>query len=143
MYVVGDEIEEIYETITVTPTNVTDAIKVIKDQITPNERKDSAILRFRKLKQISGETIDSYVDRLRVETKRNNITDTEDNIRLQLITGAFSNRIRMKAEVQDVALKELIVFARTVESQQGQNHVNQPNKQESMKEEHVNQVQRH
>lgn len=143
LYVVGDEILEIYEALTEGKTGITtsdNAIKVITDHFAPNVRKDSAMLNFRKLKQISGETIESFVDRLRVEAKRNSIANPEDNIRLQLISGAISNKIRIKAEAEDIALKDLVIFAKTIEAQHEQSHINQQIKQESIKQEQVNQV---
>jgi len=128
LYVVGDEILEIYEALTEGKTAITkseEAIKVITDHFAPNVRKDSAMLNFRKLKQISGETIESFVDRLRVEAKRNSIANPEDNIRLQLISGAISNKIRIKAEAEDIALNDLVIFAKTIEAQHEQSHINQ------------------
>ena len=53
------------------------AIKVITDHFAPVEHKDSAFLRFRKMKQIFGETIDSFVNRLRLEAKNNSFTNAE------------------------------------------------------------------
>ena len=140
LYVVGEDISEIYNALGATKTKVDEAIKVITDHFKPATLKDNAILTFRKMRQVQGETIDSYVDRLRVEVKRKGISDAENNIRLQLITGAISNKIRIKAESEDMALNDLLTYARTVESLHEYHHVQQPNKLNTIKQEQVNQV---
>jgi hypothetical protein len=99
------------------------------------------MLSFRKLQQISGETIDAFTDRLRIEAKRKGIANAEDNIRLQLISGAISNKIRLKAETEDMTLQDLVNFARTVETHNEQSHVQKHQIQE-VKQEQINQVQK-
>jgi hypothetical protein len=109
-------VSEIYDALGQNKTKAVDAIKVITDHFTPASRKDSAILAFRKLKQIQGETIDAFTNRLRIEAKKNSLANAEDHIRFQLIAGAISNKIRIKAEAEDLSLNDLIIYARTVES---------------------------
>jgi hypothetical protein len=54
LYVVGGDVLEIYEAIVGTPkTKAEETIKVITGHFKPKERKDSAMLSFRKLQHIS------------------------------------------------------------------------------------------
>ena len=59
---------------------------------------------------------------------------------MQLISGAISNKIRIKAEAEDIALKDLVIFAKTIVAQHEQSHIIQQIKQESIKQAQVNQV---
>jgi hypothetical protein len=116
---------------------------VITDHFKPATRKDNAILSFRKMRQTQGETIESFVDRLRIEAKNKSLSDAEDNIRLQLITGAISNKIRLKAESEDMSLKDLTIYARTIETLHEYHHVQNNNNLNLIKQEQANQVYQH
>jgi hypothetical protein len=59
-----------------------------------------------------------------------------------LISGALSNKIRIKADAEDVQLNDLIISARTVESLHD-HHVQQPHKLENIKQEQINQMYKH
>jgi hypothetical protein len=142
LYVVGEDVSEIYDALGQNKTKAVDAIKVITDHFTPAPRKDSAILAFRKLKQIQGETIDAFTSRLIIEARKNSLANAEDHIRLQLIAGAISNKIRIKSEAEDISLNDLIIYARTVESLHD-HHAQQPHSLDDIKQEQVNQVYKH
>ena len=97
----GEDVTEINDSLNPRKKKGEETIKVITDHFTPIEHKDSAILRFRKMKHNQGESIDSYVDRLRIEAKNNNFTNPE------VVQGAFSNKIRQKRETEVCSLKDL------------------------------------
>ena len=99
-------------------------------------------VKFKKVKENIRKTIDSFTDRLRTEAKKNGINNFVDNVRLLLITGAISSKIRVKAEAEDLRLENLVNFARAAEYKNEQSHVQQYHLHE-FKQKHVNHVHKH
>ena len=61
------------------------------------------------------ETIDEFVTRLRKAAKRCEFTDRPLEIKLQIVYGCISKRVRRKALSEDMDLEPLLKFARAVE----------------------------
>ena len=75
--------------------------------------------KFRQLKQITEETIDQYCTRLR-QSKRGfaiicEFSNSENEIKIQLVEGCLSSRVRRKAIQDDLPLADILAYARSLE----------------------------
>ena len=70
---------------------------------------------FRLVKQGNGETIDSFVDRLRHQIKKCQFADEEAQMKDQIIEKGFDNELRKYAFENIVTLSQLILTGKTLE----------------------------
>ena len=78
------------------------------------------------------ETIDEYVTRLKEASTRCEFTDKNLEIKLQIVFGCISKRVRRKALSEDISLDDLVKFARAVELSSVQAEVIEDEKSEGL-----------
>ena len=71
--------------------------------------------KFRQLKQVTGEMIDQYCTRLRQQAIICEFSNSENAIKIQLVEGRLSSRVRRKAIQDDLSLADILSCARSLE----------------------------
>lgn len=109
----GEAIEEIYDVNMKTGDKYDDVVKTISDHFKPMIDTEAEIIKFRLMTQKMGETIDSYVVRLKTAAKSCNFdAQLELQVKLQLIMSAQSLKVRNKGKAETITLADLLKFAR-------------------------------
>ena len=124
LYYAGRDVHDIYKTLTDVPTEEYEAAKTkLTNYFTPKVNQTYEIYHFRKMSQNEEsaskngdvETIDEFVTRLKKAAKRCTFADEKLEIKLQVVFGCISKRVRRKALCEDMTLDELLKFARSIE----------------------------
>ena len=68
--------------------------------------------KFRQLKQVTEETIDQYCTRLRQQAIICEFYNSENEIKIQLVEGCLSSKVRRKAIQDDLSLADILLYAR-------------------------------
>ena len=81
----------------------------------PSTNKDMEIYEFRQITQESGEAINEFYRRLKEKSSSREFTNAEAEIRTQIIHKTSDNRLRRKALREEMDLKALLTYGRTLE----------------------------
>ena len=127
LYYAGHDVHELYKTLFTDGDAADDyatAVKRLTEYFEPKKNRTYEIYHFRKMfqdepsaeKSGERETIDEFVTRLKKTATRCEFSDVQLEIKLQVIFGCTSKRVRRKALSEDLTLDELLKFARVIES---------------------------
>lgn len=116
LHVAGPDIINIYGVVcNAQETALKDVITKISAHLSPKVDVRNEILKFRSMAQHYGEGIDSYYVRLKEQAKICNFTNADLEIALQIINGCISNKIKIKAKQENLALEDMLKYARLIE----------------------------
>ena len=120
MHSVGPEVQDIADTL-VTEDNPLDTVEATLEALATyfapqmNIRYERVL--FRKIRQESGETTDTFVTRLRKLAETCEFLDADDAILDQVIEKCYSSQLRRKAlQDKDLTLDKLLQLARAMEA---------------------------
>ena len=122
LHYVGDETNDIFDTLTVEVAadgeTITDkVIQALTNHFEPKQNIEFAIYKFRQAQQNKEEDFPSYLTRLRQLAVNCNFTETERELKTQIIQGCASSRLRRKALSEpSMTLEKLIETARASET---------------------------
>ena len=122
LHYVGDETNDIFDTLTVEvaadgETNTDKAIQTLTNHFEPKQNIEFAIYKFRQAQQNKEEDFSSFLTRLRQLAVNCNFTETERELKTQIIQGCASSRLRRKALSEpSMTLEKLIETARASET---------------------------
>ena len=112
----GEAVEKIYFLNAKSTDKFKDVVDTIDAHFKPYADTDSNILVFRSLTQRPNKNIESFIIRLRAAAVNCEFTTRLDQeLKLQVMTGSQSKRVREKGRSEKLTLAELIKFARTCE----------------------------
>ena len=135
LFYAGHDVHEIYKTLEPAADEDCDsAVTRLINYFAPK------IYHFRKMHQNEPsvtkrgevETIDEYVTRLKKASTRCEFTDKNLEIKLQIVFGCISKRVRRKALSEDISLDDLVKFSRAVELSSVQAEVIEDDKSEGL-----------
>lgn len=116
LHCAGTEVYDIYSTLPVAETDTySNCAKALTDYFNPKQNIRYERYKFRIVKQLPEESIDTYVTRLRELAQGCAFTDVDDEILTQVIVTCSSNNLRRKALQQDLSLHDLLKVARAIE----------------------------
>lgn len=139
LHVAGEQVEEIYNVLaTKQESKLEDVTKLITNHFAPQVNVDEQILKFRKMHQMPGESIDSFIIRLKTQAEYCKFTSKDNEIKLQVITGCISNKIKQKATQETITYDDLVKYARSLEGIQDFN--DSTNQQQQIKQENLYQI---
>ena len=121
LHYVGDETNDIFDTLTVantdsTHTAIDNAISALTDHFVPKENMEFEIYKFRQAHQQQEEDFNSFLTRLRQLLSTCHIADADRELKTQIIQGCTSSRLRRKAlSDPTITLAKIIAMARTSE----------------------------
>ena len=90
------------------------AVESLTQRFDPSTNKDMEIYEFRQITQESGETINEFYRRLKEKSSSCELTNAEAKIRTQIIHKTSDNRLRRKALREEMDLKALLTYVRTI-----------------------------
>ena len=112
LWYAGETIDQIYHVNSKTGDKFDDVLKIIKTHFSPYQDTDACILEFRQTMQMHAENIESYVMRLRaIATKCDFTTRLDQEMKLQIATGATAKKVRDKGRTETPSLADLVKFA--------------------------------
>jgi hypothetical protein len=111
LYAAGNEVEKIFATL-----SVVGKTKITRKRVfLPKKNGLLETHKFRQLKQITEETIDQYCTRLRQQAIICEFTNSENELKIQLVEGCLSSRVRRKAIQDDLSLANILAYSRSLE----------------------------
>ena len=117
LYTAGNEVEKIFATLSDVgeDKDYKKAIEKLSAYFSPKKNLLFETHKFRQLKQMTEETIDQYCTRLRQQAIICEFSDSEHEIKIQLVEACLSSRVRRKAIQEDLTLADTLAYARTLE----------------------------
>lgn len=112
----GEGIEEIYSVSAEATDKYADVCKVIAEHFKPYEDVETQTVKFRQLHQRSNETIEAFMVRLKTAAVSCKFTDLNTQLKLQIIMGTNSKRVKTKGMQESTALSDLVKYARALEA---------------------------
>ena len=102
LHYVGEEINEIFETLEVQETDETEDVfikaeKALKNYFTPQKNLEYEVYKFHQAKQIPEENISAYFTRLKQLSNYCEFHDEKREIKKQIIQNGISSKLRRKA----------------------------------------------
>ncbi|XP_060594467.1 uncharacterized protein LOC132748833 [Ruditapes philippinarum] len=115
LHYAGEEVNDIFDVLKNTGDDYETAKIKLTEYFAPKKNTEFEIYKFRQAKQESNENIDSFHKRLRHLSINCEFSETDKEIKSQIIQGCTSTRLRRKALRDDLTLDSLIKEARTLE----------------------------
>ena len=116
LHYAGEDVNDIFETLTDTGDDYATAVGKLKDYFAPQKNTEYEVYKFRQAKQQSDEGIDAYLTRLRQLSINCDFEANKDKeIKSQIIQGCSSSRLRRRALREDHTLEQLLKLARSME----------------------------
>ncbi|CAB4044482.1 Hypothetical predicted protein, partial [Paramuricea clavata] len=117
LYAAGNEVEKIFATLSEVgeEKDYKKAVEKLNEYFLPKKNVLLETHKFRQLKQITEETIDQYCTRLRQQAIICEFSNSENEIKIQLVEGCLSSRVRRKAIQDDLSLANILAYARSLE----------------------------
>ena len=126
LHYAGDECLEIYEAMTdlqkgvgATRDGTSIEYETVKASLTtyftPKKNTNFEVLKFRNIKQLSGESIDTYHTRLRSQATLCEFANVDGEILTQILWGSSSSRLRRRALRDNYTLDQALQEARSQE----------------------------
>ena len=121
LHYVGEETSDILETLNVPePTGGSDVfnicVKALAEYFEPQKCIDQHVYVFRQQTQKSGENITEFYTRLQLLERKCEFSDSDLEIKRQIIQGTSSFRLRRKAIEQSLTLENVLKTARAMET---------------------------
>ena len=102
-------------------SNFQQAKDILSEHFNPRRNTVYEAYQFRQTRQEPGEGIDSFYAKLKARSKYCEFTDTDREIKAQLILMTVENKVRQKGLSEpDMSLETLLTFARTLEISEAQ-----------------------
>jgi hypothetical protein len=126
LHLAGESVQDIFDGLVVNEiqegeNEYTQTRQALDDFFAPSKNVTFEIYNFRLARQTAGESTDSYHARLRSLAKYCQFTDTDDEIKAQIIQTCLSTRLRRYALTNsDISLKDLLDKARSMEAAERQ-----------------------
>ena len=121
LHVAGDEVFDIYLTFTDAQKGDDSAqgyltlTQSLSNYFEPKKNLDFEVVKFRQEEQREGETIDSFCTRLRQLALRCDFDNTDREIKIQLLSGTNSKRLKRRALRDEHDLEGILKLARSLE----------------------------
>ena len=117
LHYAGEKVYVIFDTrLTDTGDDFETAVTKLTAHFSPKKNVDFETYRFRQATQLSGETIDQFVTRLRQLAAFCEFHNSEREIKAQVIQSCSSTRLRRRAlREEKITLDELLKFSRALE----------------------------
>ena len=116
LYYAGPEVIEVYETLAGNKNTYSLAKPLFATYFEPKKNVELEIFNFRRMKQESEESMDAFVLNLRQQAKRCNFTNTDLEIKLQIIQGCKSSSFRKACLRDNLTLDKMLENARSAEA---------------------------
>ena len=99
LYAAGNEVEKFFATLSEVgeDKDYKKAVEKLNEYFLPKKNVLLETHKFRQLKQITEETIGQYCTRLRQQAIICEFTSSENELKIQLVEGCLSSRVRRKA----------------------------------------------
>ncbi|CAB4026618.1 Hypothetical predicted protein [Paramuricea clavata] len=112
-----DEVENFFATLSEVgeDKDYKKAVEKLNEYFLPKKNVLLETRKFRQLKQITEETIDQYCTRLRQQATIGEFSNSENELKIQLVEGCLSSRVRRKAIQDDLSLANILAYARSLE----------------------------
>ena len=106
LYAAGNEVEKNYATLSEVgeDKDYKKAVEKLNEYFLPKKNVLLETRKFRQLKQITEETIAQYCTRLRQQAIICEFSNSENQLKIQLVEGCLSSRVRRKAIQDDLSL---------------------------------------
>ena len=115
LHYAGEEVNEIFETLTNTGDDYAGAKGKLDTYFAPKKNTEFEVYKFRQAKQQQSEGIDAYLTRLRQLSINCAFDDNDKEVKSQIIQGCSSTRLRRRALREDQTLEDLLKLARAME----------------------------
>ena len=117
LYAAGDEVEKIFEMLSDVgeDKDYKKAVEKLNEYFSPKKNVLFETHKFRQLKQLTEETIDQYCTRLQQQAMICEFSSIKNEIKIQLVEGCLSSRVRRKAIQDDLSLANILAYARSLE----------------------------
>ena len=120
LHYAGEGVHDIFTTLTLDPAEHEDEYKqgitALDAYFIPKRNKEFDVYNFRQSKQKPGESVDTFHTRLRKLAETCEFTDTDAEIKSQIIQSCSSSRLRRRAlRESEMTLKQLLLLARSLE----------------------------
>ena len=115
LHYAGEEVNEIFETLTNTGDDYAGAKGKLDAYFAPKKNTEFEVYKFRQAKQQQSEGIDAYLTRLRQLSINCAFDDNDKEVKSQIIQGCSSTRLRRRALREDPTLEDLLKLARAME----------------------------
>ena len=117
LYAVGNEVDKIFATLSDVgeENDYKIAVEKLNEYFSPKKNILFEVHKFRLLKQITDETINQYCTRLRQQAVIREFSNSENEIKIQLVEGCLSSRVGRKAIQDDLSLADILNYARSLE----------------------------
>lgn len=121
LHVAGEHVLDIYEAKRNTGTQraeekYDDIVKLLNEYFEPQKNVDMNVLIFRQASQRAGESIDKFYVRLKgLASDCEFADDTEEQIKLQILSTCIDKRIRVKAAQEKMDLASVLKFGQALE----------------------------
>ena len=112
----GEGVEKIYSVYAKTGDKYEDVCKAITAHFKPYEDVEVQTIKFRQIHQRSNETIEAFMIRLRSAAVSCKFSDLDVQLKLQIIMGTNSKRVKTKGMQESTSLIDLIKFGRALEA---------------------------
>ena len=143
LHYVGEEDNEIFETLEVQETDDTEDVfikaeKALKNYFTSQKNLEFEVYKFRQAKQIRGENIFAYFTRLKQLSKYCEFHDEKREIKTQIIQNGISSKLRRKAlAYPDITLEKVqaggIENANRIQKKTSRREINQQRNENQQK----------
>ena len=117
LYAAGNEVEKIFATLSEVgeDKDYKKAVEKLNEYFLPKKNVLLETHKFHQLKQITEETIDQYCTRLRQQAIICEFSNSENELKIQLVEACLSSRVRRKAIQDDLSLANTLACARSLE----------------------------
>ena len=119
LFYAGPKVQEVFEGVREETRDYSyeETRDLLPRQFKPRVNKESELLRFRRTKQESSETMDSYYRRLEILAENCQFNDKKEEIKSQIIQTCASSQLRRKVlEMETCALENILDMARRMEA---------------------------
>ena len=91
------------------------AVELLTNYFSPKKNIEYEVHVFCQVKQMGGETMDTFRTCLKKLAKTCEFTDVEREIRIEIIQGCLSQRLRRRALGEAISLTQLLDYGRSLE----------------------------
>ncbi|KAK7107306.1 hypothetical protein V1264_015253 [Littorina saxatilis] len=124
LHYAGEEVFDIFESFSAAQKgedegNADDSYAKVKTSLStyfePKKNVEFEVFKFRQMKQEPGETVDNFCTRLRLLAATCDFTNTDRELKSQILQGCTSTRLRRRGLRDEMELENLLKTARSLE----------------------------
>lgn len=119
LFCAGESVHQLFETLpnAEEAKDYKDTLQLLTDHFSPKKNRTFEIYKFRQAQQLDGESVDQFYTRLRQLASTCQFTDTDSEIRTQIIQRCLSTKLREAALRDDaISLVKLLDHGRALEN---------------------------